>query len=590
MAGIEDWKTAGVDLRVYLSTAGDLVLPSVETPIAFNPGGPSGVPSGWVFYKYAPGTMPNNVTASTSSGIFRVGAQTPGYNAITAGAQSFISATPNKLFQLRVKCRLQSGHNDSRWNVGLDGWNPVNSTYYPLASVSNWDATSEWVMAACTASKVLPAQYTQLRLSLTGTCKNQNEGTTYNWGVEFTDLVLVEFDPSASVPEWRDITCDVQSLAYRYGRERFTNRYDVATINLVLRNDDGEYSYANPHPFNLEPGRLVKVEATYAGTMYPQAFGVVDQLTDGVSLDGRALTNVVALDPTSIFSNRPTPQLPSTYDADLRMTAIVKYLGYPRYAFDNGVWAMQEIQSSGRSLRDEMGITADSEGGSVFADREGNIVYKNRNWITTDPNIGEVTANLWAKPAGNQVPFDETTTQPSAPEICLNRLVTDWGMSRVVNYVELANAGGTLYVYQNNASQRKYGPRTYSRRDFVLDLGYADDFLKIRAADIMTGYDVPKLRLNSVGYRPGVDGNDWGWTLRVFLNWLVRVWYQNARTGWGWLIVTHVQSIEHRITPTEWEVSFSLDQPTYYADAPIMVQAFWDGTKPTDLWDVGLWS
>ena len=590
MASLEDWKTAGVDLRVFLSTSGDLVLPSVETAYPFAAGGPAGVPSGWSQYQDNPNGI-TNYAYSVSGGIFNAGCVTPGYNNISIGAYRKFTANANKIYQAQVKFALQPSHNDTRFGMMLSGYDPITQTYDWLTQIADWDATTEWQMAAITASRVLAARYTQIDVLFWAECKNLNEGTTYNWGLQFDAFKIVEFDASAAALTWRDITCDVQQLSWRYGRERFTNRFDVATIGMQVNNKAGQYSYAEPHSFGLEPGRIVKVEATYNGTMYPQAFGIVDQLTDGVTLDGKAVTNITCLDPTSIFSNRPTPFLlgQSGYLAHQRLEYIVKYMGYPKYSFDNGVagWTMQGIEESGRSLRDEMGITADSEGGSVFADRQGNITYKNRNWLTTDDNLQSVTANLWAKPESDQPYFDGTPTQPNAPTLCLNALQTDWGMSRVVNYVELANAGGTVYKYNNALSQKKYGPRTYSRHDFVLEL-IGEGKLATRANDIMNGYDKPKLRLNTVTFRPGADGNEWTYALRVFLNWLVRVWYQNARTGWGWLIVTHVQSIEHRVTATDWECTMSVDQPTHYEDAPMQNVFAWD--DPRAKWDAnGVW-
>ena len=579
MATLEEWRSAGVDLRTYISTSGDLVLPSIETAVPLNSGGPSGVPSGWSLYLVNPGTMPDNWIATTSSDTFRVGNSTPGYNNITVGGYyRGITVDPTKWYQLKVKGRLKPGHNDTEITVTLAARDPSNGQYFPLEQVYDESPTTEWRMYSCTQDAAIPTRFSQLEILLTGACKSLGLGSTYNWGCEWTEVTIVTFDQTSSAIAWRDVTCDVQSLTWRYGRERFTNRYDVATISALVKNPEGRYSYANPHPDNLEPGRLLKVEATYEGVTYPQAFGVIDQLTDGVTREGAAATQINCLDPTSIFSNRSTPSLPGTNRADRRVTEVMKYLGYPRYLTDVGVWTMQEIVASGRSLRDELGVTADSEGGSVFADRQGNITYKNRNWITSDENLTKVTANLWAKPESEQPYFDGTPDQVGIVTQCLASLITDWGMSRVVNLVDLANAGGTAEIYQDLPSQKRRGPRSYSRHDFVLDDFYSDmnGWLAQRAADIMTGYTEPKLRLNRVSYRPGVEGNDWRWTLRAFLNWLVRVWYQNVRSGSGWLIVTHIQSIEHRVTPTDWETTLALDLPTYYADAPVQDVIAWD--------------
>lgn len=593
MASIQRWREAGIDIKTEVSVTGDLIQPYTETFLTLAAGGPSGVPSGWSAYQ--PNGNLTNMSMSSSANRFAQQCTTPPSSApAMCGGVYYFPAEPGKIYKLIASVRLQAGRNDAQLFMAIEGFNPNTGFHQPYGggSVSDERPITDYrrMAATCTQPIDIAAGYTQVRVILASGGVELNTGSTYNWGTEWKDVSFQVQDATEQVRTWRDISCDVQGIQTHYGRERFTNRYDVASVSLLLLNTDGRYSYAEPHPFNFGPGRIIRISATYQSVSYPIYFGVIDTLSDAVTVDGKSATAVSCLDPTSIFSNRQTPSLPAANDADSRLREIALFIGYAQTAFDPGVWQMQDIVANGRSLRDEMGVTADSEGGSVFAAREGTLVYKNRNWITTDDNLTKVTANLWAKPDSDQPYFDGTPTQPGAPEICLASLQTDWSMARVINLVELANAGGTAKTYEDKPSQKQHGPRTYQRNDFVLDRFYSDlnGYLDIRADDIMDGYTQPKMRLNRVTYRPGVDGNDWTWTLRVFLNWLVRVWYQNSRTGYGWLIVTHIQSIEHRITPTEWEVSFALDLPTFYADAPVTDYAYWDtGAK----WDTSyVWS
>ena len=171
---------------------------------------------------------------------------------------------------------------------------------------------------------------------------------------------------------------------------------------------------------------------------------------------------------------------------------------------------------------------------------------------------------------------DDTPTAPGAPLICTRELVTDWSLARVVNLVTLAKAGGNAQTFEDKTSQKQYGPHTYQRLDFVLE---NDSDLPIRAADIMSNYTDPVLRVNSVAYAPGVSGA-WEWTLGVFLNWLVRVWYSHPTEFWGFAVCVHIQSVEHRITPDDWYTTLTVDLPESFTEV------VW---APTSGWDAGIW-
>jgi hypothetical protein len=377
----------------------------------------------------------------------------------------------------------------------------------------------------------------------------------------------------------------VQAIDIRYGREKFTNRYDVATMQIELLNNLGQYSFHQPHPLNLRPGRQVRVTATYEGIDYPLAFHILDSITDAYGMDGSVISRWQCVDPTTVLSNveTATNAAPGVQGGG-RIALLLDQIGYVPRLLDNGVWNMAPIKSSGRTLRDECGLTGDSEGGQFFADRLGQVVYKDRTWPDVDPDLMEVTADLVGFPHdGPVMPIvDAVPTQAGAPLICINELVTDWSMARVVNLVSLANAGGTAQVFEDEVSIKAHGPQTYQRHDFVL---MTDEHLPDRAADIMTGYADPVLRFNSVRFAPGMAGA-WPWTLGLFLNWLVRVWYTHPTNYWGYACCVHVQSIEHRISPNDWETTLTVDLPESFTEMEWATTWGWDeGIWDEDIWD-----
>lgn len=584
MASILEWQRAGVAIKVELNANKALTLVSEPTDMAFTPGGSEGGPLGWSpgYWGSPPATTADYDLNTTAGGV--VGIYAIQSTAKFGSIYRYVPAQANVRYQFQVEARVMAGKSDSSRYVEIAEWNGTQANVLASTSFTNITNTNfELVSLQASRAVNVAGGYTQLRIRCDASASFNVANAV--WGINYQNPVLYARSLSMPAFDWRDVTCDVKALTTRYGRERFTNRYDVATMQLVFNNEDGIYTYAEPHPFNFGPGRQLRVSATYMGTRYPIAYGVVDTINDAVSLDGKAVTNVSTMDVTNIGSNAPQSVSGPASQGGYRIAQLADLIGYLYTRLDGGVFNMQPLTPSGRSVRDEMGLTADSEGGAVFADREGYIAFKDRNWRTTDDNLKSVTANVWAKPSSNQPYFDGVPDQAGLPTLCANRLSTDWSMSRVINSLSLANAGGTAKEYKDRPSMRQHGERTYQRHDFVLAL--ASD-LDQRATDIMTGYTQPVMRLNSLSFRPDLDENDWPWALSVFLNYLVRVWYQNTLTGWGWIMVTHVQSVEHRITPTTWETTLALDLPVYYGDAPMQDVYAWD--QPGATWDgSGVW-
>ena len=574
---IRDWQKQGVTLTVELATSGALTVGGNSIQFPFNSGRVGGAPVGWTAGEYPfPGdTSKYNYT--TASNVFSVSAKTMPIETRYAGiwSQSF-TIIPGFRYQVAVQARLMAGKTPTNYTVNLDYSYDGGSTWLNYIGAGNV-AQANWQDVLGVGAQPIPSGYTLGRLTLWGSPPQGNLGM---WGTQFQGLYVTQLDLAPPSIVWHDITCDVQSLGIRYGRERFTNRYDVASLAIQLLNNDGQYSFHDPHPLGLQPGRQVRVTATYKGKTYPLAFHVLDSITDGYTLDGRVISQWQCVDPTTVLSNAnvATSQAYNLIGGGKRIGVLLDQVGYVPRLLDPGTFWLQQIIASGSSVRDECGLTADSEGGNFFADRQGNCVYKDRNWRATDTHLTQVQADLVGYPAeGSVMPIvDDTPTAPGAPLICTRELVTDWSLARVVNLVTLAKAGGNAQTFEDKTSQKQYGPHTYQRLDFVLE---NDSDLPIRAADIMSNYTDPVLRVNSVAYAPGVSGA-WEWTLGVFLNWLVRVWYSHPTEFWGFAVCVHIQSVEHRITPDDWYTTLTVDLPESFTEV------VW---APTSGWDAGIW-
>ena len=600
MGSLLDWRNAGVDLKVELATSGSLVYPIKSNKFTLDPGGPEGAPLGWV-----PGVI-NNLAPTSSYNFTTSGGIASISNKTTASAYSAHVISPswvpvaNRRYRLRVQARIMQGKGTTERypQIERSSNNGSSWSYYTAPNAQAGTPYPTWENINAFGNPVA-ATVTHMRVKLNGSLEIGTSGALY--GMQYQNLYVDEVDTSGAVTgtlsfTWADITCDVQSLIIRHGRERFTNRYDVGTLQMQLLDDKGTYQFSEDHPLGLTPGRPVKVTATYEGTTYPQFYGLLDNIGQRYNLDGHVYTTFTVLDATSLLGNTQTQSgVDAVPSASERIEEISDQAGYPFRRIDPDAtdpWAvgMQGLTQSGRSLRDEAGITADTEGGSFFGDREGYFVYKNRDWIKTDPLVKTVQADIVAMPHPGDGPMwipDGMPTVPDAPLICNSEFQTSWSLDRVMNIVILGNAGSTPQTFTDQPSMNKYGPRTYQRLDFIGYGGGGDNFLPYRAADLMTGYLDPVLRVDSLSFNTKVQSKPdifWPFLLRAFLNWMIRVWYSQPVEEWGFAVCTHIQAITHTITPREWSVQMNVDVPQAFTEFRLG-QGGWD----SGLWDINIW-
>lgn len=439
------------------------------------------------------------------------------------------------------------------------------------------------------------------------------------WGFRFRNLWYTDLDAATANPEpftWYPVLCDSKSLDIRYGRSRFTQRYEVGTFTIELNNVKGDYRYDPDSPNGFGPGRFLRATATYNGTTYPLCMGVIDSVDLAMELDGTTTASLTVLDPTNLISQVDTPSFSSLfrpavgYISGQRITDLLTAGGIDDqfYAVDAGYWWMQAIKASQRPVRDEIGVTADSEGGSFFATRAGILTYKDRNWPNADPRLYQEQAHFTAVPNG--IIVDYSGGQPPSPDeviICPHDVDIEWNRDRIINRIQLSSAGGSSSVYENAASQKKYGVIDYQRTDFVWAKANQTPAYNASVNSLIPTYKATRandyfatsldatMRFDQVGYSPQ-EGN-WEFTLSVFLNWLVRASYVHAteipsetslgENLWGFTCQLNVQSIVHRITPREWRTTIQLDQPINYKElTPLLPSGRgWDDA----IWDVDLW-
>jgi hypothetical protein len=392
------WLDQGVLCRLYISTAGDFVKLGTKTDYPFTAGG-GGIPAGWTQY-LANGGIATDVSWTTSYGRFSVGnaSATDVHNLKFYGIYRDFPVTVGKRYLINCQARTTQGRTNCvryfEWTV------PATNTYWNVSQI--W-SLPDWEDMAWDNTN---AQDTTMRVRLSAAPYTADPTRTLdtNWGIQFTNFSITEMEMNYPDPTWHEVTCDVRSLATHYGRDKFTGRFDVATATITINNDDGDYTYRYVHPLGLRPGRFIKVVLypPNSQTAYSTYYGIVESLTDGYSLDGHVTTTLDCVDVSTLLSNTTVPTYGSeatTYKSGARFNALYRSAGWlgQNASNDPGVFIQQHIISNGRTIRDELGLIADSEGGLFYTDRKGIITYRDRNTVDTKSEWNTVQAELLAQ-------------------------------------------------------------------------------------------------------------------------------------------------------------------------------------------------
>jgi hypothetical protein len=576
-----NWADDGAKVHIYLSTDGDYVDIGTRTEYPFESGGPNGTPLGWQSFNDG---VVTDVSRSVQLNRFNIGIAS-GVTPVIGkyyGAYRDYTISDGRTYIMRVQARQTEGRDLSNRNFVFTIYNGGGTQVGQGQSL--WPAQSDW--EDITLYVIAPTLARTLRVYLEGGARDTTNAP--NWGVQYQGFSVTDMDPTQPAPTWKEVTCDASGFRTRYGRDKVQNRYEIGSLQIAIQNDDGDWTYQNPHPFGLRPGRFIKATVTKPGgtVELPMFYGIVDSLGDSYTIDGHSYKNVQCVDISSLLSNSTVPTTWSEnteQNTSTRIYVLLVSSGWIRteYDYDGGLWMQQTPRSNGRTVRDEISLSAESEGGYLWTNRSGRIVYHNRDWKPTRTTT--VQAELLATPyCQPPLPIvDAIPTIWSAPIVELQSIQTDWLRSRVINVLMLANQGGNAATYRDNVSTKKYGPITYQRTDF-LNSNAHPEYIDQRAADFMTGFNEAILRVNQVTFRP--DVNSYDWVTQLWMQDLVRVRYELQRPDgsmWGWAMVTHVQGIEHAFSVNDWQVTLNLDG--------IEAFNFWQTSVADEGWDIDSW-
>jgi len=345
-----------------------------------------------------------------------------------------------------------------------------------------------------------------------------------------------------------DVTTYVRQLSTTRGRSRETDRFGTGSMTIVLSNNDDRFSplnLAGPYVIGgvtqIRPGVPFKITATWAGITYPIFYGYSDSWDDSYIAMGKdGITTVTVVDALSVLANFDGLAVASVGAGELastRISRIALNAGFTgTMILDPGKYTMQATTLSSNALT-EAGLTADSDGGYVFADASGALVFLDQNSPTT--RARSASSQFAFGNAVGAVPYE--SADPT------------YDSTLIFNTVSMSRAGGTATTVSDSTSVTRYGSRTYRRFDFVCQ---TDAQAASLAAAFLARYKEPEYLISTLTVQGAASPTvSWPLILNVQLRDRVTVTVA-APGGTAISLQCYVDGISNTLTPSTWSMTF----------------------------------
>lgn len=369
-------------------------------------------------------------------------------------------------------------------------------------------------------------------------------------------------------PQWGDVSGRVMDVAITRGRVRWTDRIGASTAQVTCDNADGWLTWNRTAVTaqQVRVGSPVRVWAmTPDGVHHDLWRGFLESVADDYKPYERPAATLSCEDALAQLGHVDLPEGPvvgASERTDQRIARVLDAADWPKQwrTLATGQVTVQGTNLA-RNLADEAGITADSEGGAVYAGVNGNVVFQNRDWLRLADYAQNVQAVIGP---GGAVCGSE------------HRVTIDGG--DILNDVQMGRAGGTALRVVNQDSIARYRRRTYQRTDLVCE---TDAQVQLLAQRLLDARSPASVRLTDVTV-PVVDQASATFVCTVAYGWRLHVTWSDPDSTETWTREVLVMGMTHRITPGGWELTLAVDDATLLAAASAWGSGKWGTAKWTE--------
>lgn len=369
---------------------------------------------------------------------------------------------------------------------------------------------------------------------------------------------------------WSDISAYVRSIRTDRKCATAVRNWDSGQASIVLSNRDGRFSpdnttgpYAAAGVSGVRPWRPIRFRVTRSGITYPAWAGYITDVVD-TWLPGHvdAYVTLSCVDEWGALSDVDGLTQASQGGGELsglRVHRILNSAGHtgPRSVM-SGRATMQATDLSSNTTQ-ALQLVTDSEGGGIFVDGDGTVVFEDMYALIEQARSNTVQANFDDGAFGGLPCVDVT------PEYAGT-------IKNIISYAQAASLG-TPQTVADSTSRALYRDKRLTRTDLICDND--PQCLSLAKLDLET-YRQPKKHFRAIEVRPRMSAALWPQAVGRRIRDLVQV---TARPMGGPTITRycHIAGVHHDIGRDDWVTTFDL------WDATLSV------TYSESRWDVGRW-
>lgn len=324
------------------------------------------------------------------------------------------------------------------------------------------------------------------------------------WGVGLWDTA----DWSGRDVVWTDVSAYVRSIGTSRDKNRDIDTFPAGTCQIVLSNADARFTPANTSgPYTsggvtkVVPKVPVRVRATWAGTTYGLFFGRVNSWQDDYPGMGEdCVTTITCSDVTADLAAVDLAELVAGAGAGelagARISRILNAAGW-QWGADLNAGALATMQATvlGDNALDLAQLVAESDGGALFADQDGQFVYHDPYWEAGARSSRATTAQITFGSGVGEVKFSD-------PQLTYDDTM-------IFNQASATREGGTAQTATDADSVSLYGTRSIRRSGLLSE---TDEQAALIADLDIFRFAEPEYRVSALLVQPAADPSSY-WPL-----------------------------------------------------------------------------
>jgi hypothetical protein len=369
---------------------------------------------------------------------------------------------------------------------------------------------------------------------------------------------------------WQDVSAYCRSVKTDRAFGTDVKKWGGGTASVVLSNRDGRFSadnlsgpYVTAGVTGIRPWRPIRVRATQSGVTYDLFNGyILDYVDTWIPGHLDAFVTLPCVDEWAAIQGFDGLEQAPVGASELSGARIHRVLNNAGHTGLRNV-ALGRVTMQATTLASnaatEMDLTVDSEGGGLFIDADGTVVFEDQYALMEQTRSNTVQA-VFGDGSGPELPCADITP--------VN------GGQTIKNIVSYARVGGTAQTTADATSRALYKDKRLTRTDLACETDV--QALALATFDLEV-HKAPKKLFSAIQVLPiAKPAALFPQVLGRRMRDLVRV----VARPMGSPTVTrdcHVAGVHHQITADNWVTDFDLWDATVYQT--------YSGSR----WDVGVW-